>query len=158
MVVIQTEKELISTFRPRDRKWVEPPKGMRFPLTVEHYHSWSDPTGVHGFMVLQKPGWKSAAGLVFERSNGSAHSPARMCEWCHSTGPSDQIGMLTVRVSSKRIIGIILCLDLSCQEKLETVASLTGQKADKLTAGMLERMGRFFDRVFKAPPEEKAAD
>jgi hypothetical protein len=58
MFRIETEKELLSAFRSRDRKFVELPKGTRLPLFVRDYLAWVDPYGVRVFLVFTAPGSK----------------------------------------------------------------------------------------------------
>jgi hypothetical protein len=66
-----------------------------------------------------------------------------MCDWCHATGASDEIGLLTATASSRKQAGVNLCLDLSCSEKISTVAHLSGQNPRDLALRILERMSRF---------------
>jgi hypothetical protein len=66
-----------------------------------------------------------------------------MCDWCHAYGSSDEIGLLTAEASSKRRVGVHLCLDLRCGEKLETAANLAGRNPRVLAGRLVERMVRF---------------
>jgi hypothetical protein len=66
-----------------------------------------------------------------------------MCDWCHASGSSNEIGMLTTVASSKRRVGVNVCLDLRCAEKLEDVARMTGRNQIELASALNERMLRF---------------
>ncbi|PTL84320.1 FBP domain-containing protein [Vitiosangium sp. GDMCC 1.1324] len=145
MFLIQTEEDLLRAFRPRDRQTVEVPKGTRFPLFVRDYLTWVEPAGTRVFLVLPSPGnSKQPMGIAFRRdSHGGASPSPCMCEWCHSYGPANEIGMLTTDVNSKRRVGVSLCLDLRCKEKLETAADLSGRNSRDLTKVLMERMHHF---------------
>jgi hypothetical protein len=67
-----------------------------------------------------------------------------MCDWCLSTGTSDQIGLLTASVDARRRVGVNLCLDLGCMRKLEGFAEASGMKLEGVSARFFERMERFF--------------
>lgn len=150
MVELKSESELLNLFRPRDRKHIELPKNMQFPIQSEHYIAWSEPSGMHVYLVFNKPKWKSPAGIVFERTNsGNYAGPTNMCDWCHSYGPSDQIGLLSVSVTSRITVGKYLCLDLGCIERLDQAANLSGRSLDKMALRLRERMTTFYDEVFE---------
>lgn len=144
MFRIETEKEFLSAFRSRDRKSVEPPKGTRFPLFVRDYLAWVDPYGVRVFLVFTAPGSKRPTGIAFRRDQqGDKALALRVCEWCRASGSADQIGLLTTDVDSKRRVGVNLCLDLRCNEKLEQAANMSGRSVLDDTKELIERMSRF---------------
>ena len=144
MFRIETEKELLSAFRSRDRKFVELPKGLGLPLFVRDYLAWVDPYGVRVFLVFTAPGGKRPMGIAFRRDQqGDKALAPRMCDWCRTTGGGDQIGLLTTDVDSKRRVGVNLCLDLRCGERLELATNLAGRSVLDETRQMLERMSRF---------------
>ncbi|PTL78977.1 FBP domain-containing protein [Vitiosangium sp. GDMCC 1.1324] len=144
MFRIETEKEFLSAFRSRDRKHVELPKGTCFPLFVRDYLSWVDPYGVRVFLVFTAPGSKRPTGIAFRRDQqGDKILTPRVCDWCRSPGTSDQVGLLTTDVDSKRRVGVNLCLDLRCNEKLEAAANMTGRSVLDDTQRLIERMARF---------------
>ncbi len=144
MFRIETEKELLSAFRSRDRKFVELPKGTRLPLFVRDYLAWVDPYGVRVFLVFTPPGSKRLTGIAFRRDQqGDKALPVRMCDWCRTSGSADQIGLLTTDVDSKRRVGVVLCMDLRCSEKLESATNLAGGSVLDETQKLLERMARF---------------
>jgi treble-clef zinc-finger protein len=144
MFRIETEKELLSAFRSRDRKFVELPKGTRLPLFVRDYLAWVDPYGVRVFLVFTAPGSKRPTGIAFRRDQqGDKNLAPHVCDWCRAHGTSDQIGLLTTDVDSKRRVGVNLCLDLRCNERLETTANLAGRNVLDETQLLIERMARF---------------
>jgi hypothetical protein len=144
MFRIETEKELLSAFRSRDRKAVEPPKGTRFPLFVRDYLAWVDPYGVRVFLVFTAPGSKKLTGIAFRRDQqGDKALALRVCDWCRASGSADQIGLLTTDVDSKRRVGVNLCLDLRCNEKLEAAMDMAGRSVLDENRQLIERMARF---------------
>lgn len=144
MFRIETEKDLLNAFRPRDRKHVELPPDMRFPLFVRDYRAWSDPTHVRTFLVLSEPRSGRPMGIVFRRDQQPGGTVvSHMCDWCHSHGTSDQVGLLTAEASSKRRVGVNLCLDLRCGEKIEDAANLSGRNTRELMRQYMERVVRF---------------
>lgn len=42
---IESEKDLVSSFRLRDQKKLVLPAGLKFPLHIRSYFTWSEPTG-----------------------------------------------------------------------------------------------------------------
>jgi len=141
MFQLTTEEMLVQSFRPRDRKGMELPPGVKFPVFVRDYLAWREPSGAGVRLVFSLPGG-APTGIFFRRSGGD-RSPAQMCEWCHSTGGSDQIGLITAAVNARRIAGVTACLDLSCQEKIEDAANRAGRSALDAKRALLERIGRF---------------
>jgi hypothetical protein len=144
MFRIETEKELLNAFRSRDRKFVELPRGTKFPLFIRDYLAWVDPYGVRVFLVFTAPGSKKPTGIAFRRDQqGDKTVAPHVCDWCRTHGTSDQVGLLTTDVDSKRRVGINLCLDLRCNERLESVANLAGRNLVDETKRLIERMARF---------------
>lgn len=144
MFRIETEKELLSAFRSRDRKHVELPKGTQLPLFVRDYLAWVDPYGVRVFLVFTAPGSKRPTGIAFRRDQqGDKTLTTRVCEWCRYSGTADQIGLLTTDVDSKRRVGVNLCLDLRCNERLEAMMNMAGRSVVDENKQLIERMSRF---------------
>ena len=144
MFRIETEKELLNAFRSRDRKHVELPKGTRLPLFVRDYLAWVDPYGVRVFLVFTAPGNNRPTGIAFRRDQqGDKTLALRVCDWCRASGSADQIGLLTTDVDSKRRVGVNLCLDLRCNEKLEAATNMAGGSVLDENRQLLERMARF---------------
>jgi hypothetical protein len=144
MFRIETEKEFLNAFRSRDRKYVELPKGTRLPLFVRDYLAGVDPYGVRVFLVFTAPGSKRLTGIAFRRDQqGDKMLTTRVCEWCRSPGASDQIGLLTTDVDSKRRVGVNLCLDLRCNERMEAAANMSGRSVLDDHRQLIEHMSRF---------------
>ncbi|MCP3140897.1 FBP domain-containing protein [Pyxidicoccus xibeiensis] len=148
MFRIETEKELLNAFRSRDRKHVELPKGTKLPLFVRDYLAWVDPYGVRIFLLFSPPGSTRPMGIAFRRDQqGDKALASRVCEWCHAHGTADQIGLLTTDVDAKRRVGVNLCLDLRCNEKLESMMNLAGADLLEGTQKLLGHMARFADEA-----------
>ena len=142
--LIESKTALLDAFRPRDRKNVIVSPSMKFPLSIGHYLTWSEPSGVRVYLVFKKPSWKYPIGVAFRRDQGGAVSMLpRMCDWCHSTGASDEVSLLTASVDSKTRIGAILCMDLGCLAKMESIASISHKDPKKLIADHQSRMVEF---------------
>lgn len=144
MFRIETERELLAAFRSRDRKHVELPRGTRLPLHVRDYLAWVDPYGVRVFLVFSAPGSKRLTGIAFRRDQqGDKAAGPQVCDWCMSPNGADQVGLLTTDVDAKRRVGVNLCMDLRCNERLESAANLSGRSAVEDTKRLVERMSRF---------------
>lgn len=145
MFLIPSETDLVSAFRPRDRKALELPEGASFPMTVRDYLAWVEPTGVRVFLVFQDPESKRPLGIAFRRdgAGGGGGNGGRMCDWCHSWGSAQDIGLLTTARNSRRRVGVGLCMDLRCRDKIEQSADLAGRSAVQARKRVLERMVRF---------------
>jgi hypothetical protein len=58
-------------------------------------------------------------------------------------GSAAEIGLLTTDVDAKRRVGVNLCLDLRCSERLESRTNLAGGSALDENKKLIERMARF---------------
>lgn len=119
MIRIANEEEMKQAFRPIDQGDVQLPSELLFPLLVRDYLAWVEPSGHRAFLVFADPAKNSPRGIVFKRGHQSADAPPVMCDWCHSVRGKGAVGLLTVTVSPHHRIGLNLCRDLSCKEKLE---------------------------------------
>ncbi|RKH03633.1 FBP domain-containing protein [Corallococcus carmarthensis] len=152
MFRIESEKELLRAFRSRDRKYVELPKGTRLPLFVRDYLAWVDPYGVRVFLVFVAPGGKTPTGIAFRRDQqGDPTLAPKMCDWC-MTPTGAEVGLLTTDVDSKRRVGVIVCLDLRCGERLEALADRSGRSVLDDKARLIERMARFAHEALGLEP------
>src|SRR6478672_10282445 len=124
MFRLDSEQALLKSFRPADRKVVELPPGLNLPLFVRDYLAWTHPAGGRTFVVFSVPGGVPT-GIVFD-TNGSGPGVPAMCDWCHSPGLGTQVGLLTARVNSRKRVGVHICTDLSCRQKLEDDANRRG--------------------------------
>lgn len=143
MFLIQSETDLLNAFRPRERHHVELLPEFRFPLLVRGHRAWTDPHGFRTFLVLSEPNSNRPMGIIFQRDPGGGVPVAQMCDWCHNSGTSNQIGLLTATASSRRRVGVNVCLDLSCADKIEEAAYLQGRHPDEQLRRLNERMVRF---------------
>src|SRR5687767_778014 len=131
MIRIGNEKELLDSFRPLDREMVELPKDIGFPFILKDYMAWIEPSGARVFLVYTEPGKKLPLGISFRRNQSTHGTASRMCDWCHSTGGSDKIGLLTAQSSDRKWVGLQLCLDLSCKDNEESPGFWTRQRTKK---------------------------
>lgn len=141
MFKLDSEKALLDAFRPRDRKHVELSREVKVPVFVRHYLAWTHPAGGKVYLVFAVPGG-APTGLVFER-HGEGPSVPHLCNWCRCSGLGSRVGLLTTRVNGKRTIGVHVCSDLACQQKLEDEADRSGRSVLPAMAALIERMGRF---------------
>lgn len=144
MFRLETDRALIESFRSRDRRLIEMPSGITFPLFVRDYLTWTETSGVRVYLVFAAPGTRKPIGIIFRRdSPGGGALTASMCEWCHSHGTSSEVGLLTTDVNSKRRVGVTLCVDLRCKQKLEDAADRAGRHPLEPLEQLQERMFRF---------------
>ncbi|HZA49485.1 MAG TPA: FBP domain-containing protein [Myxococcaceae bacterium] len=141
MFIIKTERDLLNAFRPRDRGAFEPPEGVAFPFAVRDYRAWVDPSGVRAFLVFQDPASRKPLGIAFRRDVAADDSGSRMCDWCHNFGAD--VGLLTADRSSRRRVGVGVCRDLRCADRIEQAAELAGRSSWMARQRLLERMVRF---------------
>ena len=52
MFKLDSETALLDTFRPRDRKKVELPAGLTFPLMATDYYAWPHPSGGRVYLEI----------------------------------------------------------------------------------------------------------
>ena len=121
MIRIASEKELLESFRPLDREEVlEFPANLKFPFLLKDYLTWTEPSGHRIYLVFNEQDTRRPLGIVFKRGQGAGTAPPQMCEWCHSVRAGDGVGLLTATASSSRRVGLHLCRDLSCKDKVES--------------------------------------
>lgn len=142
MFRLQTEDELRDAFRPKDRDVVELLPEMKFPLFVRDYLAWVHPSGGRVFLLFAVPNG-AATGIVFQSNGGNGTSVAQMCDWCHSYGVGTQIGLLTAQLNANKRVGVHLCSDLSCRQKIEDEANRAGKNPLPLLKDLVERIGVF---------------
>lgn len=143
---VETEQELIKAFRPRDQKNVEPPAKVKYPLSYEYYLTWGDPSGHYRYLVLRRPRDQKLIGMIFKRGQqGSWISATRLCDWCHAFGAADQIDLLTLHPDARKTVGLMLCVDLSCLDKLDTVRTTTRRSFEQMASDLCARMVRCFE-------------
>nr|WP_254614282.1 MULTISPECIES: FBP domain-containing protein [unclassified Myxococcus] len=155
----ETDRDLIQSFRPRDRRVMEMPPGLIFPLFVRDYLAWTETSGARVYLVFSAPGSHQPIGIIFRRDTGGGLDVARMCEWCHNYGSSHAVDLLTTDVNSKRRVGISLCVDLRCKDKLEDEANRGGRNTLAALDQLRARMYRFANEALgiEARPAAPAA-
>lgn len=150
MIRIASETELLDSFRSLDRDEVELSKDLSFPMLVKDYLTWSDPGGHRVYLVFTEPGRKTPLGIVFRRSS-SGTVPPQMCEWCHSVRGGDGVRLLTATASSNKRVGLHLCSDLSCKNKVEEAPGANDfpetLSTRERTQRILQRMSQFARRA-----------
>jgi hypothetical protein len=141
---LETDRALIESFRARDRRVIEMPPGITFPLFVRDYLVWTETSGARVYLVFAAPGSRKPIGIIFRRdSSDSGARTSRMCDWCHSQGSSSEVGLLTTDVNNTRRVGVVLCVDLRCKQKLEDAADRSGRHPLEVLEQLQERMFRF---------------
>ncbi len=145
---IDSENELIQSFRSTDQKKLILPAGLAFPLRVRSYFTWQEPSNTYTYLVFKKPNWDLPSGMVFKRAyQGSEGPTGRMCSWCHAYGSSEEIGMLSVAANANTSFTYMLCRDLRCVEKIEESATLSGKSSEHHIHQLYNRMGLFFEQI-----------
>ncbi len=145
---LRSDEDLLATFRERDQKSVVLPRYSPYPFLIEDYYAWTEPSGVYTYLVYKQGDWETPRGLVFQRNaSGSGNSPAGMCEWCHSYGAANEIGLMSTEISPRLSGGTWLCLDLDCLQKIEEQTNLAGKDASKRKQKLFQKMGEFYQRV-----------
>ena len=145
---LRSDADLLATFRKFDQHSVVFPRYSLYPLLIEDYYAWTEPSGAYTYLVYKQSGWELPLGLVFQRNgSGSALSPAGMCDWCHSYGPSSEIGLMSADITPRQSGGTWLCKDLDCLQKIEEQTGLAPKAMQKHKEKLFEKMGKFYQRV-----------
>jgi hypothetical protein len=142
MFRVDTSAALLAMFRPKDRQAVELTRGLKFPLSVRDYIAWTHPAGGKVFLVFAQPS-SVPVGIAFETNGGHGSFVPSLCDWCHCAGVGNQVGLLSATLNARRRVGINVCVDLSCKERLEEAANLGGFSPRPAIEKLLERMVRF---------------
>jgi hypothetical protein len=145
MFRIENEAELRDAFRTLDRDTVEIPTHFRFPIYVRDYLTWKESSGARTYLVIAEPEQRKTFGVAF-RADGPRGVAPHHCEWCHSPGGAADIGLLTTDASDRRRVGLHLCLDLSCLEKMSSRANLSGENTRLLSRRLMTTMLDFARR------------
>lgn len=147
MFKLDTADALLDSFRPKDRRQVELSPDFVFPLVVHDYLAWTHPAGGKVFLVFATRGGVPTA-IAFDSNGGSAGVP-QMCTWCHHSSAGTGVGLLTATLNGRKRVGVMVCSDLSCQQKLEDAANLNGNSVRPMMEKLVERMGRFASEALK---------
>lgn len=150
---ISSEQELLESFRPRDQKKLLVPDSFKFPLNVRSYLTWREPSGVYTYLIFKTPNWDLPRGVVFKRTSPSGDPVGGLCNWCHAYGTSEEIGLLSVAMSSHVSNSYYLCQDLNCIEKIEDAAARAGKDPEKPIADLYYRIEKLFENISGYKPE-----
>lgn len=142
MFLLDSEQALLAAFRPRDRKNVELPAGLQYPLFVRDYLAWPHPAGGVTYLVFAVPNG-APTGITFDTNGDGVAAVPQMCDWCHSSGMGNRVGLLTATRNSKKRVGVHVCTDLGCKQRLEEDADRSGRSVVPAMEKLIQRMGRF---------------
>jgi hypothetical protein len=148
MFKLDSEDALRAAFRPKDRESLEVSKEVVLPALVRDYLAWRQPAGAYLYLVFAVPGGVPT-GIVFEVNGGADPSVPQMCDWCHTTGVGSGVALLTATLNTRKRVGVHVCADLSCKQKLEDAASRGGYSALPSLQKLVERIGRFASEALK---------
>lgn len=144
MLLIRNAHELVEAFRPLDLRVFELPDEDVYPMLVRDYRAWVETGGARVYLVFEDPATGQPRGVIFRRGSGGGRAiVSQMCDWCHSYGGPGEIGMLTAEATSKRRVGVVVCLDLRCRERLEEAGDLAGRNTAEARKRLLARIARF---------------
>ncbi|MBE2252793.1 MAG: FBP domain-containing protein [Myxococcus sp.] len=146
MFKLDTPTALLDSFRPKDRRLVDLPSDLKFPLAVKDYLAWTHPGGGRVFIVFATPGGVPT-GIAFDSNAGSA-APA-MCSWCHTSSVGTGVGLLVATLNNNKRVGVMVCSDLSCREKLEEQANRAGASVRPAMEKLMARVGLFASDALK---------
>lgn len=147
MFELSTEAALVATFRAVDRRRVELSDDLRLPIVVNDYLAW--PFGKRVFLVFALPG-AAPRGIVFDAEEPGPPGH-HMCDWCQQIGLGARVGLLTARRDRERTVGVLVCSDLGCRDRLEDLADRRGVDVAPKIHSLLTRMSRFADTLYADP-------
>ena len=116
MIRIASFEHLLEKFRELDRAEVQIPAAFKFPMALKDYLAWVEPSGHRVYLLFEDQSSGEPMGIVFQRNNGAADTPAAMCQWCHTVRPGPAVGLLTAAAGKNHRIGVHLCSTLNCRE------------------------------------------
>jgi hypothetical protein len=123
-------------------------KDLVFPLVVKDYVAWPHPGGGRVYLVFAVP-HGAPTGIVFDTNGGGASAAPAMCSWCHCSAPGTGVGLLTATLNGNKRVGVNVCVDLSCAQKLEEAANLSGASVRPAIEKLIGRMGQFAQDALK---------
>lgn len=62
---IESKEELSKAFRIRDQKKLILPENLKFPLNIQYYFTWKEPSGNYTYLVAKMPNWDLPRGVAF---------------------------------------------------------------------------------------------
>lgn len=139
---LDTGAELLATFRTRDQPLVELPAGLSFPLILRDTMTWKHPAGGRLFLVFS-PEVGLPTGIVFDSNGPSAAQVPQMCSWCHSLAQGNAVSMLTASHGSRRRVGVFVCGDLGCKQRVEEDCNRAGKNVQLAFKALVARIATF---------------
>jgi hypothetical protein len=155
MVIIRSAHELLEAFRPLDLRLFELPPETAYPLPVHGYTAWVEHGGARVYLVFEDPETGRAQGIIFQRDSGS-HGHVQMCDFCHFFGAQDEVGLLVAEVTRRKRVGVYVCRDLSCGDRLEEAGDRLGRDTRQEHRRLLERIARFSREALEIAPDAPA--
>lgn len=143
---IETEEDLIRSFRLSDQKKLIIPGGLDYPLRVRSYLTWRESSGVYTYLVFKMPNWDLPRGVAFKKT-ASGDFPGGLCSWCHSYGTSEDISLLSVAMDVNVSKAYLLCTEISCLEKIEETSARQGKDPGKNIEELYFRMSKLFEGI-----------
>ena len=139
---LDTDAELIATFRTRDQPLVEVSTDISFPLILRDYVAWKHPAGGRLFLVFS-PENGLPTGVVFDSNGPSAAQVPQMCSWCHSLAQGNSVSMLTASNGSRKRMGVFVCGDLGCKQRIEEDCNRAGKNVQVALKALVSRIATF---------------
>lgn len=124
MFKLSSEQELTRCFRDSDQDQIilteEIQNQLKESRLIIDYMRWIEPSGARAYLVFKGENFKAPLGIVFRRDQSLGPQSAAMCEWCHTVGSGNEIGMLTTTSQHRKRIGVSLCRDLRCADRIRS--------------------------------------
>lgn len=150
---IASVEELTSAFRKADQKKLILPASLQFPFNVRSYFTWQEPSGVYTYLIFKRQNWDLPRGVAFKRTPLSGDPTGGLCNWCHSYGSSEEIGMLSVAMNANVSYSYFICQDLRCIEKIEETDMRAGKSSEKHIEELYYKMEKLFERISSHKPD-----
>lgn len=144
---IETESDLLKTFRSSDIEKVILPANFTFPMRIQSYLTWKEPSGVYTYLVFKMPNWDLPKAVAFKRTASTTETIGGLCSWCHSYGTSEDIALLTVTVSRQLSRSYLICQDIQCVEKIEENSIRAGKNPEKYIADLYHKIEKLFENL-----------
>jgi hypothetical protein len=147
---IASKQELTEAFRKIDLKKLVLPEDVQFPMHIRSYYTWAESSGVYVYLVFKLPNWDLPRGVAFKKLPHRGEPTNNLCNWCHAYGSSQEIGLLSMAVSSRVSHSYLICNDLSCARKIEDLSALAGKNPSKYLIELYSRIEKVFESTSEA--------
>lgn len=144
---IESEQDLIHSFREKDQRKLVVPSKLQYPLEVRSYLAWQEGSGVYTYLVYKHPQWDLPRGITFKKTHSSGEPTGGLCNWCHHYGSSEEIGLMSVDVNHKTSLSYFICKDLRCVEKIEEDSALAGKDPEKNIHQLYTRINKLIENL-----------